>query len=89
MTSERSKRRDFLALVSKFKKSIKMWRTLKCDKICKKVLKIYNGKELNNRSKNCAKQIVWRELNRTVYLALVFSYLTKKNKTVKFVLTLS
>ena len=33
-------------------------------KMCKN---IYNGKEKkNNCSKNCSKQIVWRELNRTV-----------------------
>ena len=42
---------------------------------------------------NCSKQIVWREPNRTVCLVLVslLSIDKKhfKNKTVKFVLTLS
>ena len=45
--------------------------TLKCDKICKKVLKMYSGKEKNNHSKNCSKQIDCHELNCTVCLALL------------------
>ena len=45
-----------------------MWRTLKCDI---KSVKIIQWKKENNRSKNCSKEIVWRELSRTVCLALV------------------
>ena len=51
-----------------------MWRTLKCDKICKKVLKYTvekNKKIKYNNNKNCSKRIVWPELNRTVCLTLV------------------
>ena len=45
-----------------------MWRTPECDKICKKGVK--NIEKLQYFNKDCSKQIIWRELNRTVCLAL-------------------